>query len=1406
MRFRTPAARRSARSVVAAVVLAVGASVLLHIAPFASAPAMAAVGPEPGVSGSSVYWSVVDTSGTRVAGASFTVDRAPGGSNNWAPYASVTDCTAPGCAGPDLDPDAGEFQTLAPDNNSYRIRQAAQPRGYTWERTSRTETAVKPSGAVDLGRFVVVRDPIPQPVCTANSFYSVQGNGTLQQVNGATGVTTTLGSWGAGLTEVNALGIGAGGAEVYALQRNGNDVARILRLNQAGGWQSIAAPAYLTGSNGPIVAGAVSLATGTYYFGGFSNTADRLQFRLHQYVPAAGISPVGVVDIGPRSDANASGDMAFDGAGNLTIVRATDSVISAVTVSASALAAATGGVLPQSASPARALTGLAGVNGVAFDTDGIAYLANGTTAMRFDPSDWTRIGSTVTAGLVESVDLASCAAPPTLTVRASAALVSATDRFRIELRSGTVEMASTTTDGAAPGSLAQQIGPLPVRAAQTYRILQTMAPGAAADYATEFACTGGAQVVRIDPAAADVTMSAAGGASVVCTVTNATLVTTVLVRKSLRDVDGTNAQPGAGWSVRAGVLSKGGTVVSNPDPSQLTAADGTARWSMRHQTLTTPAEITVSETQQAGYRFVSGTCTVTPRVGTPTTVALPSEAGATLREVQPGSAVDCSIVNRVLPTTLTLVAEAGFGGTLAEPWHLSGTGPQGKLAGPAGASGATAPVSPAQPYLLAQSGGPATHVQVGPWMCRNQAGASVPVSREGSVSVALGDQVTCTVVNSAAGLVLLQRIVGSTALAPGQFTLTATPAALPGLATSTVVGEETVTAVNTTIVRPDHEYTLRSQSDAPHVGGQLELYLGTPQPGGAVDHENAALWQRVDSASVTVAAGETAIYRFTATAPMPLVLPLTGGVGADAYLFGGSALLLLAALLLIGYRMHRPKALLMTDPDRITPQRSLASPQEGTASMASTKKSMTVRVAAGLGAVALATLTVLGGALPASAAPDNIQPGQLGSITVNKFAEPATGTGLASDGTVVDTTGLTALGGVEFTVERVTGIDLTTDAGWAAAAALTPATVVEADLELVDSIETSATGVAVFDELPIGVYLVTETDPGDHSIAVETAPFLVSIPMAADNGWLYDVEVYPKNSLASIEKSVDDSAARGLGDEVTWMIKVSVPEIASNDTLDEFRITDTLDPRLTLVDADLVLTVPGAGPGDPRQQVALTYGTHFTATDSSGYAVAFTPAGRDLLAGLNGAEITIEGVTTVSELGDGIIQNLASVTVNGTSFSSAPVQTSWGTLAILKHVTGDEARVLAGADFQVFATEADAIARTNPISVAGQSTFTSLDSGIAFVPGLKAGSYWIVEMKAPSGYQLVQTPIAVTVDAGDVTETSVDVSVANAQVPAYTLPVTGGSGQAAFMVGGFGLLAGAMGFALLRRRKAQQDA
>lgn len=223
---------------------------------------------------------------------------------------------------------------------------------------------------------------------------------------------------------------------------------------------------------------------------------------------------------------------------------------------------------------------------------------------------------------------------------------------------------------------------------------------------------------------------------------------------------------------------------------------------------------------------------------------------------------------------------------------------------------------------------------------------------------------------------------------------------------------------------------------------------------------------------------------------------------------------------------------------------------------------------------AVMTLSVC--ALPAAAAEDattvkdppnpkltasTIDKTQVGSITIHKYGQltegsnAKNGTGEA-DATVATNPENKPLESVEFTLYRVkTTADLlkyydalegasvgeftagdcftvTSKSDWSATtlekAYTTDATGQGADATVgkVGTAKTNAEGAAQFNDLPVGMYLVIETNKV-QSVTKTVTPFLVSIPMTRigdtegdpnkNNNlkqWLYDVVVYPKNSTA----------------------------------------------------------------------------------------------------------------------------------------------------------------------------------------------------------------------------------------------------------------------------------------------------
>ena len=101
------------------------------------------------------------------------------------------------------------------------------------------------------------------------------------------------------------------------------------------------------------------------------------------------------------------------------------------------------------------------------------------------------------------------------------------------------------------------------------------------------------------------------------------------------------------------------------------------------------------------------------------------------------------------------------------------------------------------------------------------------------------------------------------------------------------------------------------------------------------------------------------------------------------------------------------------------------------------------------------------------------------------------------------------LAGTQFTARRLEGIDLTTAGGWAAARAFTIAAAERGPFTHSAQAVTNDTGMARLQGLPIGLYLVTSTTPGQGHRSYYS-PFLITLPTGGEAGWNYTPVVYAK--------------------------------------------------------------------------------------------------------------------------------------------------------------------------------------------------------------------------------------------------------------------------------------------------------
>lgn len=857
----------------------------------------------PASAGSSFDLQVRTRTGTVVAGETFWTEWSA-----WSATSTVADCTAACTATGDLDVDAGDFQVtqiggqqVALDTptaqQEYRVRAAAPPAGQFWTDSS-WRTASFSGGVANLGTFSTTTNAALS--CAAGSFYSLANNGLITLVTPTGGGTATTQAVGAppsfGNSEANALGIGPGGTTMYLLERSSSNAAGISAMHYYSvslGWQRV----LLSGPSleaARYTAGAVNLADGKYYFAAFSNGQSQ-SATIYSVTSQGFVTKVGQFSTQEVTQ-QASGDMAFDAAGNLYIAVTSSSngnPTRVYTIGAQTLAAGNGTSLAV-ADFSDIATGFSEAVGAAFNSDGRLYLGSATTVRIFNPSTQTFEAGNAATGL-SSTDLASCLSPATLTVSKDVVgRAAAGDQFEVSVRNaGGVTLASAKTTGSGTGIQATA-GPVAAVVGNVYTFTETFTNNNAALYATSFTCVdqnGSALAVDTStPGSGRVTIPSAGS-SVACTIRNSPLTGTVTIRKVVEDASGTTRTPGVGWSVTAAVTATVPKVAVSGASTQLTGSNGTATWGLSFSSTAARATVAVAETPQSGYALQEGACIVRPIASAPYVQSFTSAAGTSLTQIAPGTRIECTFVNRQQPTRLTLVNEAS-GGAAAGDWSLSAT-PSGGTAIPF-VSGTRQDVA-ASTYVLAATGGPATHV-AGAWTCVDQGGSAVAVA-SASVTLAVGRQLTCTITHATAHIVLLKHIDVTMAgtLQASDFDLTAMPLDTSGGLTSTTVGgSETAGAANTFAVRPGAGYVLSEASLYAH----LQLHLQQLVAGSWVDVTAAEI--------VAPAAGETATYRFVNGAPPALALPLTGGIGADAYTFAGLALVLLAgATALLRMRLLR---------------------------------------------------------------------------------------------------------------------------------------------------------------------------------------------------------------------------------------------------------------------------------------------------------------------------------------------------------------------------------------------------------------------------------------------------------------------------------------------------------------------
>ncbi len=462
----------------------------------------------------------------------------------------------------------------------------------------------------------------------------------------------------------------------------------------------------------------------------------------------------------------------------------------------------------------------------------------------------------------------------------------------------------------------------------------------------------------------------------------------------------------------------------------------------------------------------------------------------------------------------------------------------------------------------------------------------------------------------------------------------------------------------------------------------------------------------------------------------------------------------------------------------------------------------TSRIRAAAVALSACALLSFGASAPAFAEGGPVDPYNVALINtmataelhVTKYAGTPVST-TAPDGTLQTVTGRTALAGVTFKVTMVSGVDLATNAGWAAAKTYYQSTGVPPLSATTFTGVTDTSGQVTFAALPLGLYYVQEVSaPAGYTMA---APFLVTLPMTSPtkDSWMYNVYVYPKNAQDTITKTVQDLGTQtalsatgpAAGHAVDYTVQSSITDGTSalgmhvvNDNLDASvdytGISVTLTNGTTLTRCDTVT----ATTCDYQVYVGadgtmLTFqGTDATVSGGPTVSVVFTAAGLAKLEADRAAEVktVIHSTLNNAATGDGIVSNTATLIPNeswwmqnkGTTtydpahpdttamttttpgIASTPVESQYGDVKVVKHDAVTPTTMLAGTEFTLYrdandddlCTSADAVAAN---VLAGPIATDA--SGVALFSGLQVSRFYNGSIPAdpinPITYCLVET-------------------------------------------------------------------
>ena len=372
----------------------------------------------------------------------------------------------------------------------------------------------------------------------------------------------------------------------------------------------------------------------------------------------------------------------------------------------------------------------------------------------------------------------------------------------------------------------------------------------------------------------------------------------------------------------------------------------------------------------------------------------------------------------------------------------------------------------------------------------------------------------------------------------------------------------------------------------------------------------------------------------------------------------------------------------------------------------------------------------------------------------------------------------------------------------------------------VDTQTVDADGTATFANLAMGEYFIRPTS----TTSVYQLMLQKLEPTVSGGKYVIDDLTFgAKREEVSVDKAANKTSVTKK-EKVTYTITVDIPTYASQAVDKSFYVSDLLPNGLTIDPASIKVQIDGTDVDTAAYTLDTTAVAEYTfklSVSAEQYTDNWSANGGKQLVITYTATLNNNDTTAVN------VKQTNTVTFDYSNYpyvenshnqKTDTVDVTTFAIKIDKYVKNDEDAKLANAKFDLYRTATQAevnagsavkIPHTTVNGIKLESDLVTDANGTATFAKYEANGtnydYYLVETRAPSGYNILDNAVKV-----NFTDTKVEATagVYTVKVPnssGILLPITGGTGTVIFTIIGIALMVGAVVLFVVSRKKAKES-